>query len=181
MALRGPEALASLDEAIRDVRREEDEIAKRLARSNEVIAKFRETEAELFRQLAMIRIDPATQGDLAGSISQAESKARELMKAHQTQLAETEEKLRAIDAEIAALGEERTSALAEVDARAAELNGLSARIAAEIGKDPGFAAKRNAAKEQQAIAEEAMGKTAQAEADQDSKGMPYRADPLCRY
>src|ERR1051325_7265363 len=106
MALRGPEALASLEEALRDVRREEDEIAKRLARSNEVIAKFRETEAELFRQLAMLRLDPNVQSELAGTISQAEAKARDLMKAHAAQLAGTEEKLKVIDAEIAALGEE---------------------------------------------------------------------------
>ena len=52
MSLSGPEALRSLDEALRDIRREEDEIAKRLARSAELVTKFKETESELLRQLA---------------------------------------------------------------------------------------------------------------------------------
>ena len=46
MSLTGPEALRSLDEALRDIRREEDEIAKRLARSAELMTKLREQEGE---------------------------------------------------------------------------------------------------------------------------------------
>ena len=69
MSIRGPEALASLDEAMRDIRREEDEISTRLARSAERVAKIRESEAELFRQLAQLRLDPAVQGELDGAIS----------------------------------------------------------------------------------------------------------------
>ena len=40
MSIRGPEALASLDEAMRDIRREEEDISKRLARSAEKIGKI---------------------------------------------------------------------------------------------------------------------------------------------
>ena len=72
MSLSGPEALRSLDEALRDIRREEDEIAKRLARSAEMITKMREQEGELLSQLAQVRLDPATQKELAGQISGVE-------------------------------------------------------------------------------------------------------------
>ena len=102
MSISGPEALGSLDEALRDIRREEDEIAKRLARSNERIAKFRETEAELFRQLAMVRLDPIAQAQLEGHISQAEAAARELMKRHAADLSATETRLTELDAAILA-------------------------------------------------------------------------------
>ena len=64
MSLSGPEALRSLDEALRDIRREEDEIAKRLARSAELVTKMREQEGELLRQLAQVRLDPAIQASL---------------------------------------------------------------------------------------------------------------------
>ena len=40
MSLSGPDALRSLDEALRDIRREEDEIAKRLAHSADLITKM---------------------------------------------------------------------------------------------------------------------------------------------
>ena len=73
MSLSGPEALRSLDEALRDVRREEDEIAKRLARSAELITKMREQEGELLSSLAQVRLDPAIQAELRGQISAAES------------------------------------------------------------------------------------------------------------
>ena len=78
MSIGGPQALASLEEAMRDIRREEDEISRRLARSTEVVAKIKESEAELFRQLAQLRLDPAIQAELDGRISSAESKAREM-------------------------------------------------------------------------------------------------------
>src|SRR3546814_15055003 len=82
MSLSGPEALHSLDEALRDIRREEDEIDKRLARSGELVAKIRETETGLLRQLAAIRLDPATQEELSGRLRQAERRAREMFKPH---------------------------------------------------------------------------------------------------
>ena len=79
MSIRGPEALASLEEAMRDIRREEEEITKRLARSAEKLGKIRESEAELFRQLAQLRLDPAMQGELDGRISAAENRARAML------------------------------------------------------------------------------------------------------
>ena len=181
MSISGPEALGSLDEALRDIRREEDEIAKRLARSNERIAKFRETEAELFRQLAMVRLDPITQAQLEGHISQAEAAARELMKRHAADLSATETRLTELDAAIQTLASTRAVSLAEIDKRQAELKVLSARIAAAVAKDPAYAAKRQEAQELQAIAAESLRKTQQAEADREQKGRPYRDDPLFIY
>ena len=68
MTLSGPQALRSLEEALRDIRREEDEISKRLARSAERLTKIREGEAELFRQLASVRLDANTQAELSGRL-----------------------------------------------------------------------------------------------------------------
>ena len=75
MTLTGPEALRSLDEALRDIRREEDDIAKRLARSAELVSKIRETENELFRQLAQARLDSSTQAELGTRLTDAETRA----------------------------------------------------------------------------------------------------------
>jgi hypothetical protein len=181
MSIRGPEALASLDEAMRDIRREEDEISKRLARSAERISKIRETEAELFRQLAQLRLDPAIQAELDGRISQAEVKARDMMKAHARDLSQTEKALAAIDAELAKSTESRAAALKELDGRQAELKALAARIGASIAKDPGFASKRKEATDLADVAAQSMRKTEQAEADREQKGRPYRDDGLFMY
>ena len=181
MAISGPQALNSLEEALRDIRREEDEISKRLARSAEIISKFRENEAELLRQLALVRLDPAAQAQLATTISQAEAKAREMIKRHAGELTATEDALKQLDAGIASLTQERADKLKDVDARQAELKSLSARIASAIAKDPDYAGKRQQASDLQAIAAESLRKTQQAEADREQKGRPYRDDVLFMY
>lgn len=181
MSIRGPQALASLDEAMRDIRREEDEISKRLARSAERISKMRGTEADLFRQLAQLRLDPAVQAELDGRISQAEAKARAMMKAHAANLSQSEKDLAAIDASLAQFTADRAAALKTLDARQADFKALASKIGASLAKDPAFAAKRKQATDLAAIAAQSMRKTEQAEADREQKGKPYRDDGLFMY
>lgn len=181
MSLSGPEALRSLDEALRDIRREEDEIAKRLARSAELVTKFKETESELLRQLAEVRLDPASQAALAGRLSQAEVKAREMLSRHGAELSAAEGELKGLDKQIAALAKERTEQAAAAEAAQAELKQLADRVAVEAVKNPEYAEKRQAAEQLAHIAEESLRKTQQAEADREQKGKPYRDDPLFMY
>jgi hypothetical protein len=181
MTLSGPEALRSLEEALRDVRREEDELAKRLGRSAEMVAKIQESESQMLKQLAKVRLDPQTQAELTGRLSQAEREAREVLVKHQSQMSEAETELQSLDAEISQLATER----GELVARAAEhdkaLKELAAKVAGEVATRPDYAQKRKAADELVHIADEAMRKTTQAETDRDEKGKPYRDDPLFMY
>ncbi len=173
--------MASLDEAMRDIRREEDEIAKRLARSAERIAKIREGEAELFRQLAQLRLDPAVQSELDGAISSAEVKAREMLKSRAKSMSEAEEAVAQSDTKLAELAAKRAEELENYERHQAQLKALAAKFSAQIARDPAFAAKRAEATELAEIAAQSMRKTEQAEADQDAKGKPYRDDPLFMY
>jgi hypothetical protein len=181
MSVSGPDALRSLDEALRDIRREEDDIAKRLARAAEMITKMREQEGELLSQLAAVRLDPATQKELAGEIGAAELKARDMLKAHEGELAESAGRLRGLDAEIATATAERTRLQDDAARRNEDLRALADRVRPQLAADPAFAEKLAAAKELAAIAAESMRKTAQAEADREEKGKPYRDDPLFMY
>ncbi|RYG27846.1 MAG: hypothetical protein EON93_19700, partial [Burkholderiales bacterium] len=181
MSIRGPEALASLDEAMRDIRREEDEISKRLARSAERIAKIREGEAELFRQLAHLRLDPAVQPELDGAISSAESTAREMLKNRAKDVTRAEKAVAERDASLARLTAERAEVLKTYQGHQAELKALATKFGAAIARDPAFAAKRSEASELSEVAAQSMRKTEQAEADQAAKGKPYRDDPLFMY
>lgn len=181
MSIRGPEALASLDEAMRDIRREEDDISTRLARSAERVAKIKEGEAELFRQLAQLRLDPAVQGELDGAISAAELRAREQLKAHAKDLSKAEREVAESDASLARLTAERAEALRQFETHQGELKALAGKLGASIARDPAFAAKRQQATELAAVAAQSMRKTEQAEADRDAKGKPYRDDPLFLY
>lgn len=181
MSIRGPDALSSLDEAMRDIRREEEDISRRLARSAEKVGKIREHEAELFRQLAQLRLDPSVQSELDGRISAAESKARDMLKAHAQLLAKAEQDAAELDRTLAQLMNERTEALKLFEGHQGELKALATRLGPSIARDPQFAAKRQAAAELAAIATQSMRKTEQAEADREAKGRPYRDDPLFMY
>ncbi len=181
MTLSGPEALRSLDEALRDIRREEDEIAKRLARSAELVAKIRETEGELLQQLAGLRLDPAVQQQIVGELSQAETRARDMLKRHAGVLAETEAQLKDVDRSIAEQGAERAQLVKRAAELQARLKTLADKIAGEMRGDAAYARAREAAEHLRRVAEEAMRKTLQAEADREQKGRPYRDDPLFMY
>lgn len=181
MSIRGPEALASLDEAMRDIRREEDEISRRLARSAEVVAKIKESEAELFRQLAQLRLDPAIQAELDGRISSAESKARDMLKSHAKDVEKAQKAIDALEAARVSLVERRRNAVAELAERQKTLDALLQQVSAQLETDPAYAQKRDAAKALGEIAEQSMEKTRLAETDREEKGRPYRDDPLFIY
>ena len=167
MTLTGPDALRSLDEALRDIRREEDDIAKRLARSAELVSKIRETENELFRQLAQVRLDSATQAELGTRLTDAETRARELLKKHAAELAATEQALNAEDQKIAALTAERAQLVTDAGKLQSELKAIADRIAGEATKNPDYQKQLTLAEDLTHVAEEALRKTEQAEADRE--------------
>src|SRR5690348_13850687 len=141
MSLSGPEALRSLDEALRDVRREEDEISKRLARSAELITRMREQEGELLSSLAQVRLDTATQAELRGQISAAEVRARDMLKTHGEDLTASQAELEALDADIGKAIADRTKLPDDATRRNAELKALSDRVRPQLQSDPEFAKK----------------------------------------
>ncbi|MBK1795915.1 hypothetical protein JHL21_15585 [Devosia sp. WQ 349] len=181
MSIRGPQALASLEEAMRDIRREEDEISRRVARTSERITKLREAEAEYFRQLAKLRLDPKIQAELDGEITAAERKARDVLKGHARDVTMAETSLKAIEDNRSKLLEHRSAALRLLEDKQENLTALTAKLAQQIASDPQFIAKRQETEELDHIAEEALKKTEQAEADREAKGKPYRDDPLFIY
>ncbi len=138
MSIRGPQALASLDEAMRDIRREEEDISRRLARSAERITKIKEGEAELFRELAHLRLDPAIQSELDGAISSAETQARDLLKTHARDLSAAEQAVAESDAALTRLTAERAAALAVFEQHQGELKALAGRLGAIHRPRPGL-------------------------------------------
>lgn len=181
MTLSGPEALNSLNEALGDIRREEDEIAKRLARSAELISKIRETENELFRQLAKVRLDSGTQAELGTRLTDAETRARDMLKQHAAELNATEAALKAEDQKITALTADRTTLATRAGKLQDQLKAIADRIEAEATGNPEYTAQRALAEQLSHVADEAMRKTEQAETDREEKGKPYRDDPLFMY
>src|SRR5690606_17282316 len=161
MTLSGPEALRSLEEALRDIRREEDDIARRLGKGAELVTKIRETESELLRQLARVRLSSTMQEEITGRLSDAENRARQMLKKHQSALNAAEAALKAYDADISKLVAERAELVAKAADYEGELKALAEKVAADAAKSPEYAEKRKIAEALRHVAEEAMSKTLQ--------------------
>jgi hypothetical protein len=181
MSIGGPQALASLEEAMRDIRREEDDISRRLARAAERVAKTKEGEAELFRQLAQLRLDPAIQAELDGRISTAEARARETLKAHARAVDEAQTAINALEVERTELLKRRQAALDTLTEQQKALDDLARQVSSTIATDPVYAEKQRSAAELDEVAQQSLDKTQVAETDREEKGKPYRDDPLFMY
>ena len=181
MAVSGPEAIRSLDDAVRDIRREESAIGKRLSRSAERVGKIREGEAELFRKLAEIRLSPVVQKQIDGRLSTAEKEARLALKAHAAEITASQNLLKTVDRKIASLATARHETLDKLETAQEKLKIISSKIADVIEHDPAYKTQRAHVDELRAIADESLKKTQLAENNQEQKGRPYREDPLFMY
>lgn len=181
MTLSGPDALRALDEAVRDIRREEDDIVRKLARGAERIAKLRETEADLLRQFAKGHLEADKEAELSGRITDATVRTQGRLKERASALAAAATQLRGLDKSLGELVSERAAALAETDQHQATLRTLAERIATAISRDPEHERQRRSAAALEAMAIAAAAKARQADIDREQKGRPYREDPLFMY
>lgn len=181
MSVSGPQAMRALDDALRDIRREEDDITKRIARANERVGKLRETELGQLRALAAVRLSPEVQGELAGTLGRAEISARDMLKGHAAAMADMEKALSDKEAELVKLSTERQDLLEKTQKWQAEIDALDAPVKAALANDAAYGALIAERSETEKIAGEADRKADMAEADREEKGKPYRDDPLFSY
>src|SRR4051812_18705967 len=181
MTLSGPDALRSIEEALRDIRREEDEAVRRLARNVELSAKLRAQEGDILRQLAAMRLEGAPRTTLGAELDRIETGTSAMIEAHELKLEAAEGGLAGPDAKRPQASSDRSGLKAEAATRERELRALTDKARPRLGTDPGYAEKLSAARELGAIAEASLAKTVQAEADREVNGRPYRDDPLFMY
>lgn len=181
MSLPGPEALRALDEALRDIRREEDEIAKRASRSAELLIKLFAQEAELYRLLGAIRLDEAARPAQSQLIAEINGTVEATISRFDAAFADAEAGLQHAEADLARGNAERTALQSEATKRDAELRALIAKARPKLGSDAAYTAKLTIAQELAAQAEQSIGKLARAEADREQKGRPFRDDELFMY
>lgn len=171
MSLSGPDALRALDEALRDIRREEDELSKRAARSAELLLKLRAQQAGLARLQAPVHAGDDHPADaVEAAISRFDAA-----------FADAEASLQHIEADLARGNAERAALQSDAARRDAELAALAAKARPRLGTDADYVARLAAARELAAIAEAAEAKAAQADADREHNGRPYRDDALFMY
>ena len=181
MSISGPNALRAIEEALRDIRGDEDEITRRLSHSSELVMKLREQEGGLLNDLAASRLPPATAKTLSDTIRSALDKARLQLEANADALKAAEAKLESLDADLAKASAERASLEADAAKRDSELERLAAKVRPVLSGDLAFEEKRRIASRLATIAAESQNRAAQAEADREHEGQAYRDDKLFMY
>lgn len=180
MSVGGPVALAAIEEALRDIRREEVDVTRRLSRGAERVVRLHESESELIRQLAARRPTQADAG-WESELEAATRSARDALHAHAGQVAAVENEVSVLDDTIDELAERRAQLVAEVGRLQGELDAVAGRIADDLASDAAYQSKRLAAADAARLARASIAKTNQADLDREAKGRPYRDDPLFRY
>lgn len=181
MSLSGPDALRALEEALRDIRREEDEIAKRAARGAEVLLKHYAQEAELYRLLGATRLDTEARQVQTRLIAEVNSKVETAISRYEAGFADAEAAVQHAEADLSRGNAERSALQSEASRYDDELNSHVAVVRPRLVSDAGYAAKLAAARELAVTAEAAVAKAALAESERGEKLEPYRRDVLFSY
>src|SRR6478672_9529427 len=122
MSLSGPDALRALEEALRDIRREEDEIAKRAARGAEVLLKHHAQEAELYRLLGANRLDAEARQAQARLIAEVNSKIETAISHYEAGFADAEAAVQHAEADLSRGNAERSALQSEASRHDDELS-----------------------------------------------------------
>ena len=177
----GRQALATIEQTVARLRDEEAQVARALQSASDEAARLRMERMEGFRELARLKLDPATGKDVLGHIDAAEHRALNILAERREALTRVMETRRA--AELAEQEAERNRhkrAAALEDALKA-VEELRTRAEAETRVSGDWAGQRAKVQEAAAIAAKAEEKAANTEADRDEKRRPYEADPLFMY
>jgi hypothetical protein len=177
MSISGPEALAALDEALRDLRREEDDILRKLLRGHERLAKIRDSESELLRQLAILNLPADRATALIGAVAGAAQALRQTLDARGRDFAAAVQRRRQLETALGERRGERGARLGEIDHGQQQLRALAGRLGATAGYDR----QRQAAAALAARAQAALARCRQAEIDSAGRLRSYRDDPLFAY
>jgi len=181
MSLPGPDAVRALEDALRDIRREEGEIVRRLGHSTELVTKIRTQEGELHRQLLATRLEPQQRATLLDEIAKAEADAATALAWHESDLDVAAAEIGKIDAALAEASATRARLQERAAGRDAELKTLAEKARPGLGKDAAYVEKLTMARQLSEQAEASLAKTAEAEAARERNGRAYRDDALFSY
>ncbi|MBL8780944.1 MAG: hypothetical protein JNL06_08355 [Alphaproteobacteria bacterium] len=175
------EALASVEDAIGSVRTNENRLAQVLSSAAGEAERQRKQLADSFKGLALIRLDALVRNEAVGELDAAERRALDLLRTHKAKLDQLLIRHGGAQSAVVNAEADHRAKTAIVEAAAQPIKALQLQVEKQKSTDPTWTAQRarvdNAAK----MATAANEKATQNEADRETKGKPYEADPLFMY
>src|SRR5210317_848380 len=105
----GRQALASLDEGLRQIHDNVQDMEHRVKQSSGAMMDLRREQSRRFQRMAQIRLDNVVSGELVEGLDAADKRARELIRQRGQKLGALNRKIKAARAQHRALDEQRTA------------------------------------------------------------------------
>ncbi len=181
MYVAGRDALSAVENAINDVRSNENRLADVLRSAAGEAERLRTQLAESFRALALIRLDTLIRNQAVGELDAAERRALDLLRTHKAKVDQLLIRHGGAQSAVVAAEADHRAKTASVEAAGEPIKALQYEVEKKLAADPGWIAQKARLTDITKMAEAADEKAKQAEADRETKGKPYEADPLFMY
>ena len=179
--IHGRDQLTIIDEHITGAQDGIDSTHHRLEAAHQRLTQIRNQTVEEFRRLATFRLDELTANRLVARLDDTDRAVLSLLDRRSRELSELETEIQKVLARKSALQSEREAAVARRDDVVTRIDRQAADIRAQLGDQEAYRAQEKSAREAAVKADGAERKAAQAEADCEEKGKPYRDDALFMY
>lgn len=177
----GRRTLGTFEQALADVRRKLEEVDKQTNElSNKQLA-LEQEDLNDYRQLARLRVDLLATEKAQGSLDEAEKLAKALLEKRQLELARIAEEIAVSESAAKDLENRRQEQAARISALSDQIDSAEKKTQDRLDRDPRYIQQRDAVQAAQRTAIHAETKAKQSEEELESKGQPYRDDPLFMY
>lgn len=179
--LTGRKTLASLDNAIGDVRQELAGLDQEIQRSNEDLLQRRREHSEQIKRLANLRADLLADDKVLAGLDQADRQAQRLLDTRREELAKLVAAMKENEQHQIELESQRLALTDQFAELADKIDSAEAKTQERLATDQTYSKQLTLAQKADAVALEAESKTDIAENDRQTKGEPYENDPLFMY
>ncbi len=178
----GRDALGLVQRALDETQRRATDLDERLAEASQRLVRLDAQRAAELQALARLRVDAlAASADAAGRLGEAEAQARALLDRRDEVARTLRQRIADLDALSATLAADRDDAADALDAAAEAIDVAEARTQERLAADPTYRAAQEEARAAERVAVHADEKAAASERELEAKGAAYRADPLFSY
>ena len=177
----GRETLASIEQAIADLRRQEGELRGELERLTAARADETAKRLKAYRELAEVRARDALADGVIDEADRLSSRVATLLAARQKTIDDLKQRQRAADQRRQAAIAAREQLVERIDKAEKRLDELALKARDVLSGDRDYRAAVEALEKQRAMHVKATDKARRAHADRDTKGRAYESDPLFMY
>jgi hypothetical protein len=177
----GTSALQSIDNTLTTIRGDVVRLDSQLNQLTGDMASNQRHRAQLFADIAAVRLAEIDSGDLNASMTSADIQVEQLLEQRDIALQRTNEEVESINTELQQAEQERLSLLESVNQKSQEIVDVEGLVQSQLKNDSAYLEQFERAKQAELVAGEAQRKQAAAQASLSAKAAPYRADDLFMY